>query len=429
MRTLARRSGSSLLLAFAVVAASCGGSDNAETPPENAEPPATEAPVTEAPFETDPPATEPAPTEPPATEPRPTDAPVETEAPYDDIEWTDGFGPYNVGVQTIVIPDETGGDRDLTVDVWFPLADSVEGALQRYAFLPDVYYESPRAIARNSVDISPDGPFPLVVYSHGSGGQRYIHSNYTEAIASHGYIVAAPDHTGNTALEDITDTRDDPLAIPLNRPRDVSAVIDAMLNAESTATVGFVANVNPGQIAVTGHSFGGFTSYAVASGFDNELGEYVADERVSALIALAPAAGERLLSDERLMSIDVPALVMVGTDDKTTPSDPNVDRPWQLTMSSPSYRVDLVAAEHQTFTDVCLYIDSVFTLPDIPQPIVDAIEVSAEEGCAEGDMPIERAHQIINTFATSFLDSIFRGTPMIDLLDVDQQGDLLYEVR
>ena len=45
------------------------------------------------------------------------------------------------------------------------------------------------------------GPFPVVIYSHGSGGLRYIASDYTEAIASYRYIVVAPDHTGNTAVD------------------------------------------------------------------------------------------------------------------------------------------------------------------------------------------------------------------------------------
>lgn len=43
--------------------------------------------------------------------------------------------------------------------------------------------------------------FPLIVYSHGNNGSRYIDSVYTGALASQGYIVVAPDHPGNTALD------------------------------------------------------------------------------------------------------------------------------------------------------------------------------------------------------------------------------------
>lgn len=45
------------------------------------------------------------------------------------------------------------------------------------------------------------GPFPLVVYSHGNGGLRYVSAFLTEHLASHGFIVVAPDHVGNTAID------------------------------------------------------------------------------------------------------------------------------------------------------------------------------------------------------------------------------------
>ncbi len=43
------------------------------------------------------------------------------------------------------------------------------------------------------------GDFPLVIYSHGNGGLRYVSAFLTEHLASHGFVVMAPDHTGNTA--------------------------------------------------------------------------------------------------------------------------------------------------------------------------------------------------------------------------------------
>ncbi|NND73556.1 MAG: alpha/beta fold hydrolase [Ilumatobacter sp.] len=436
MRSTARRR-SVLIAAATLVVAACSGSDTPASsdggsvgggePPATTVTPTTDPPVTEPPP---PPPTEPAPTEPPTTpDTVPATTPPVTEPASDDIVLDDAYGPYEVGVATLTIADASGGDRNLTVDVWFPLADGLDTELppQQYTLLPGTYYESPYAVAATPDALSPDGPFPLVVYSHGSGGLRYIHSNYTEAIASNGYLVVAPDHIGNTAVERLAGTEGDGAANALNRPRDVTAVIDAFLNPESQETVGFVGSIDPGRIAVTGHSFGGFTAYAMAAGFDNELGEFVADERVGAIITLAPAAGESLLTDERLASIDIPALVMVGTDDTSTPIEPNVTRPWELTASSPSYRVDLVAAEHQTFTDVCAYQDFMPTLSDVPDIVTDTINDFAVEGCSADDMPIERAQAITNSFAVAFLDSIFKdGTP-IDPLTVDEQPDLIYQ--
>ena len=443
-RTLTYSNRATALAAVALFAAACAGSDTNSAPATEASaqtelPVATESPVptavpvTEAPVDTNPPATEPpVTTDPPATEPPvTTDPPVTEPENTPDIELGDGFGPYEVGVQTIMVTDSTGGGRDLTVDVWFPLLPDAAADLapQQYTLLPGTYYESPSAVAATAESIAANGPFPLVIYSHGSGGLRYIHSNYTEALASNGYIVAAPDHIGNTAVDRLAGSEAPGLVTAFNRPNDVTRVINAFLDPENIEMVGFVANLNPSQIAVTGHSFGGFTSYAMASGFDNENGEFVADERVGAIVTLAPAASEGLLSNERLASIEIPTLVIGATDDDTTPIDPNVTRPWELTSSELSYRLDLTAAEHETFTDICTYLAFLPTLESPAQIVVDALEARTEAGCDADDMPIERAHAITNTFAVSFLNSIFKGGTAIALDQVDEQTDFTYLIK
>ena len=186
-------------------------------------------------------------------------------------------------MQTITVTDASR-NRPLTVDVWFPIDGATDLPAHQYTLLPGVYYESPTAVDADATMVASGGPFPLVVYSHGSGGLRYLDSNYTEAIASHGYVVAAPDHTGNTAIERLSNTEDEFDTIALNRPQDVSAVIDALIDPADPEAAGFAAAVDPEQIAVTGHSFGGFTAYAMASGYTNSLGTFEADPRVDAII-------------------------------------------------------------------------------------------------------------------------------------------------
>jgi predicted dienelactone hydrolase len=422
--SICRRLAALATAAIVLLAAACGGGSDgdpgaddtvADTAVDSTVPAATDAPqATEAPVESVP----------------ATDAPVATEAALAEFDVLPP-GPYDVGVQTITITDPVRA-RPLTVDVWFPIADSTGLPPQQYSLLPGVFYESPTAVATTPDLMAPDGPYPLVVYSHGSGGLRYLHSSYTEAIASYGYIVAAPDHTGNTALERLGDSEDEFDVIALNRPQDVEAVIDAMTNPESTETAGFVASVDPERIAVTGHSFGGFTAYAMASGYTNALGSFTADPQVDAIIALAPATGDgsgRLLTDENLAAITIPALAIVGTNDQTTPANPNVDRPWELSNSSPSYRADLVDAQHQTFTDMCDYQETVPLLPDVPAIVLDTIDTFAEQGCAPGDMPIDRAKDLTNTFAISFLESVFRGGTMIDPTATVIPDDVIFAVK
>ena len=409
-----RRPASAFVLAILTLTSCSGGSDSGDS--SQATTPGSTPTVTELSPETapesDPPATEPASTEPPATDPA--DTIMKGPPPLGPLPSIDR-GEFAVGVRTITIDENP--ERPLTVDVWFPLSEGTTGDPYRYTFITGDYYESPYAIQADPSAIAPDGPFPLVVYTHGSGGLRYIHSNYTEYIASHGYVVVAPDHTGNTAVDQFTNTEADRELTLLNRPRDVRSVIDAMLNPESTATAPFVASINPDQIAVTGHSLGGFTSYATVAGYDNEFGSVEPDPRVDAIIPLAPAVGgddpaNQLLSDARLAAVNVPALVMVGTNDQTTPLDPNVTRAWDVTASAPHYRVELLDAQHQTFTDVCAYQDSFPSLPNVNPAVVEVIDEFAVAGCSVGDMEIPRAQDITNSFAVTFLDSVFEATPM-----------------
>jgi len=94
--------------------------------------------------------------------------------------------------------------RPLPTEVWYPASeefrgkDVAEGTRDNYELVPGLppgWQEAVRdAEARK-------GPFPLVVFSHGFGGHRRQSTFLCTHLASHGYVVAAVDHTGNTIVE------------------------------------------------------------------------------------------------------------------------------------------------------------------------------------------------------------------------------------
>lgn len=402
-----------LTIVSAAAIAACGSDDTA-TPATDAasETIAAVVETTEAPAETTPD------TASATTEATP-------EATLADFE-TLPAGPYDVGVTTITIDADT--DRPLTLDVWFPIDDAGDAPLHQYTFLPEIYYESPTAVTADAGQISADGPFPLVVYSHGSGGLRYIAADYTEAIASYGYVVAAPDHTGNTAVELVLGVETDRAANAFNRPNDVISVIDALSDPQSTEGTGFVGSVDAERVAVTGHSAGGYTTYAVVGGADTDLGAVVPDPRIDAIITLAPATGG--ITDETFAAITVPALVLGGTADDVTPIDPNVTRPWDLSSSTPHYRGDLIDAGHQSFSIACEAQAFLPTLPTpVPSQLLEVLDSYAEQGCGDGLMDIERAKDLTDTFAISFLESIFRDGEMIDPETTALPDDVIFMVK
>ena len=418
------------MLAGLLIVAACSSADDETSTTEAVATGATVA-TTEPPMAA-PATTEPAPvTEPPATtEPATTGSTTTGSAaqpPTTPLTWTPlGDGPYDVGVATITV-DDPAGERPLTVDVWFPL-DAAAGELpqQQYTLLPGVYYPSPSAFAATPDLLATDAVFPLVVYSHGSGGLRYIHSSYTEALAAHGYVVAAPDHTGNTAVDRLAGSEANGDVTAFVRPTDVRRVIDAFTDPAHPTAGPWAARVDAERVAVTGHSFGGFTAIASVTGFTNDRGTVGPDERVDAIVPIAPATGPTLLADEVIAQIDVPMLVLVGTDDVTTPVDPNVTRLWDLTGNAPAYRVELVAGEHQTFTDLCAYTRFLPSLPEVPDVVIETIDAFAAEGCSAGDIDDRRAAALTNTYVVQFLDQVFRDGPAIVATPPD---DVLFQSR
>lgn len=411
----------------AALAAGCSSGSESESEAAGASETTTGSATTAAPAPTTTSTSAPAvTTDAPATTTAPPTEPPTTTAPPE-FEPT-GFGDYEVGVETITVDDPTGA-RPLTVDIWFPLDAVVDVSTlpkQQYTLLPGVFYESPDAYAA-SAQLAAPGPFPLIVYSHGSGGLRYIHSAYTEVLASHGYVVAAPDHTGNTAVDRLGGAESAPEQIAFDRPNDVRRVIDALTDTAHPTAGTAAASVDAEQIAVTGHSFGGFTAIAMATGFSNEVGDVPADARVDAIVPLAPAVSATLLPDERLASLDVPMMVLVGTDDVTTPVDPNVTRLWGITTSAPAYRIELVAGEHQTFTDVCSYQDTLPSLAGVPDIVVETIDDFAVQGCSEGDIDDARANDITTTYVLQFLQQVFDDGDAIDLAAAPD--DVIAEAR
>ncbi len=410
MRSIVR-----LLLALSLLAAACSGGDTSVDSPAAALTADTE--TEETPDTTEAPAATTAAPETTAT------TTTTTEAPNADFELI-GLGEFEVGVATVTVDE--GSDRPLTVEVWFPLTSGTAGDAEEYTLIPGVFYTSPTAVGAEFDSIA-DGEFPLVVYSHGSGGQRWIHSNYTEFLASHGYVVVAPDHTGNTLLERFAGTEIDFNEVALQRPTDVTAVIDAVFATDGATDLnaGIGASLTD-DLIVTGHSFGGFTSYASVSGVTTTAGTYEADGRVDAIITLAPAANELLLTDELLAAVDVPHLVMVGDSDDTTPIDPNVERPWALVPGSPSYRVELVAGEHETFTDICDYAEQLPQLESVPEFVITAIDGFGATSCAPTAMPLDRAQEITNSFAIRFLDEVTQGGSPLSTDDVIYPDDIRF---
>ncbi len=176
------------------------------------------------------------------------------------INAPDELGPWAVGRTTLTLTDPAREDRSLALDVWYPV--DPEDALDAEPSSYDLVFaalESPNAL-QAPPGLSA-GPRPLVVFSHGSFGIRFQSFFLTEALASHGFVVAGPDHTGNTAADLIFGTDVPFEQSALDRPQDLSFVIDQMLAKNSDPEDAFFGRIDPARIGATALSIPSLTCW------------------------------------------------------------------------------------------------------------------------------------------------------------------------
>ena len=378
-----------LFLALALVAAGCGDTDSSDVALAGSPPTTAAADTTETESST-------TTTAPPATRAAPDAALPDGPSPAEP-------GEFAVGRRTITLIDSDRDDRTFSVDVWYPAdGEAAEAAPKAvYSFIPGVEFTS--EVAAADVPVAEGGPYPFVIYSHGSGGQRFQASDNAELLASHGFVVAAPDHVGNTAFDELLDTRAPDEQIEIDRPTDTAFTITELLEQSAAPDTPLSGALDPDRIGIYGHSFGGYTALTAVSG----RGDVPPDDRIVAAVGHA-AATERS-TDAELEAVDVPTLLLSGTKDETTPIADNTERPWELISGRPLVRVDIVDGGHQSFSDVCDYQELAPTFADAPEALVDFIDDFARDGCAPGLIDIDRAHEIIDTYTVAFLQRYVAG--------------------
>lgn len=303
-------------------------------------------------------------------------------------------GPYAVGRTTFDVVDPARDNRTFKVDVWYPSRPrDVVGRSKSIIDLLLAQTASP--LAYDNPMVAPHR-FPLVVFSHGSGGIRYQSWFEMEHLASHGFIVASPDHAGNTALDALFGSSTPFAVTARNRPLDVSLVITRMLERGETEGDVFDHHLLRRKIAVMGHSFGGFTAVAAATGW----ADVPPDPRVKAIVPIAAATEG--FSDAALRSISVPSLWLHGTSDITVPIAETA-RAWSLLSASPRSRVDIRNAGHSSFTNACDILE-VLKNTGAPASILSFLQQQAAEACGPDLIPIGDAQAITKITTLAFLE-------------------------
>ena len=326
------------------------------------------------------------------------------------------LGSHKVGYLTFDATDASREDRNLVIDVWYP-ADAQAAVSAKPATYPlSAIFGMESEVALEDVGVESSKSLPLLVFSHGYGGINRQSIALMEALASHGFIVAAPEHTGN-AQNSLTDSFD---VAASNRVPDLSFVIDTMLARHQDSEDIFFGRIDEEFIGALGHSFGGMTTLGSACGWANAP----ADMRVKAIAPMSavidgdlqqaqrdsPYAG---FSAEQLGSITVPTMLVGGTEDISVPIENNNIAFGQIIQAPILYKVDIAGANHTHFTNVCdigdFLIETGFPKENWENMgAADLIE-PYERTCSENSFPMGEFNRLLNLYVVSFFKAQLMG--------------------
>ncbi len=153
--------------------------------------------------------------------------------------------PISAGMQRLSL--DTAPNEKIDVVIWYPTA-TIAREQSFGPFTMTVAHDAPLSSSEATAR-------PLILVSHGTGGNNLTHHELAAALARSGYIVAALTHPGDNF-------RDRSLVGSpkyfSERPRQVSRVIDALL-ADST----WKPRIDAARIGFLGHSAGGLTGLAL----------------------------------------------------------------------------------------------------------------------------------------------------------------------
>lgn len=321
-------------------------------------------------------------------------------------------GPHAVGVRSFDAYD-AARSRNLPVEVWYPAAaahagqDQAEATMDRYDLLPG-FPPQKQAAVRDAAPAS--GRFPVVIFSHGFGGHRRQSTFLCTHLASHGYVVAAMDHTGNTILDMAQMTLQVMMGEPMPdpgpmvaelialRPADASFVLDRLLAGDFGIDA---ASLDADRVGISGHSFGGWTTLMTAG----------RDRRIKAALPLAPAGGKSPLPGEALGEAldfawgrDVPTLYLVADKDSLLPLE-GMRELLGRTQGTKALAV-LDNADHMHFCDDVEAVHEMFRTMPPPGPFAEIAKVLPS---ASELTPGEHAYAFSRALGLAHMDATLRG--------------------
>jgi predicted dienelactone hydrolase len=238
--------------------------------------------------------------------------------------------PANVGVRTLQYEDASR-HRPVVIELWYPTAKQGPAAEVEAA---DAVWVHPQEI-RNVALAEGGKKYPLIIFSHGHGGDRRNLSWLAESLVKNGFVVASVEHHGNSwrSYHPLTSLRF------WERARDISFAINQVLKEP-----GLKDKIDANRIGFVGYSLGGMTGLALAGAKAENVKQIIQQQqkyhkeiepelvskldfaeahsdfeepRIKAMVLLAPATF--VYPSQSLKNIKIPIGLVASTGDEVLP--------------------------------------------------------------------------------------------------------------
>ena len=216
------------------------------------------------------------------------------------------------------------------------------------------------------------GPYPVILFSHGFGGNKDAFGPVGQHWASHGYIVVHPTHAdGLGRAEEIPKAaagekagqrvRLQGLLAGINDPQKIAdRVADLVLILDSLqqlpdAVPGLKGKIDAKHVGVAGHSFGAYTAMmigGVTADLGNDKDKSFADKRVACILPISgQGTGQQGLTDRSWESLKIPMMTITGNRDQGIGGQ-GVEwkkEPYKLSPKGDKFLVVIDGANHFSF--------------------------------------------------------------------------------
>jgi dienelactone hydrolase len=351
---------------------------------------------------------------------------------FPNVSLPDPTGPHAIGTRIEVVVDSTrsqefgpdsGGPRVLRIRYWYPASETrgdpvpyMDGPtaatwVERHGF-PAGFELRVRTHARADAALATrEGPWPLILFSHGMSWPAAMYQSFHEELASHGYVVAAVDHTeysdaivfpdGSvaefTAWSEPTASEEERRArLAAHMPTwvaDLRFALDRIARASAEGR-DFHGSISATGVGTFGHSYGGGAAARLM-------------EEDSRVVAAVNLEGGAYGPDTLPFVVREPLLHVVGGYNQA-----DLVATEFVPQDAPLYEVIVHGTFHSTFSDL-IYLHA----------------VKADEAWRERhryDLEPARALRIANDYTLAFFDRYVKGIEgeRDDLLHLRAAADL-----